>query len=121
MAERRPFRNGDRLRERQCHQTCREDMPSAQGSHERKAGEIHRRHEAQRHTKTGLGGASVDDPVRARTLCSLIRKDLAEEYAGIEESISVKCRECSVDKRLTGDSSSSMIDLLLALPHGVEK
>ncbi len=64
---------------------------------------------------------SVDDPVRARTLCSLIRKDLAEEYAGIEESISVKCRECSVDKRLTGDSSSSMIDLLLALPHGVEK
>ncbi len=29
---------------------------------------------------------SVDDPVRARTLCSLIRKDLAEEYAGIEEA-----------------------------------
>ncbi len=64
---------------------------------------------------------TVDDPVRARTLCSMIRKDLSEEYAGIEESITVKCQECSVEKRLTEESSSTMIDLLLALPHGVEK
>ena len=64
---------------------------------------------------------SVDDPARAVTLCSILRKDFVEEYAGIEETIAVKCSETSVKNRLTEESSSAVIDVLLSVPHGVEK
>lgn len=64
---------------------------------------------------------AVDDPAGVRTLCSIIRKDFLEEYSGIEENISIKCQECSSETRLTERSASRVTDLLLALPHGVEK
>lgn len=64
---------------------------------------------------------AVEDITRARTLCSIVRKDFMEEYSGIEESIDVKCEETAADFRLCKDSSNRIIDLLLALPHGVRK
>ncbi|MCK5131609.1 MAG: beta-Ala-His dipeptidase [Candidatus Sabulitectum sp.] len=64
---------------------------------------------------------AVEDPARARVLVSIITNDFLEEYAGIEEAIAVKCEETRVDRCLTEDSSAKMIDLLLALPHGVKK
>lgn len=64
---------------------------------------------------------AVEDPARARTLCSIIRRDFIEEFRGIEESLAVKCIEQTTAKRLTEESSAEMIDVLLALPHGVEK
>ncbi len=64
---------------------------------------------------------SVRDPARAATLCSIMKRDFAEEFAGIEGSIGVSCLEHHAGRRLTGEVSSRMIDTLLALPHGVEK
>lgn len=64
---------------------------------------------------------TVDDPARAATLCSILRKDFLDEYTGIEETIAVKCTEVEVKGRLTEKHSSIFIDTLLALPHGVEK
>jgi len=64
---------------------------------------------------------AVEDPARARTLCSIIRRDFLEEYAGIEENISVKCQDWTVETRLSERSAAVITDTLLALPHGVEK
>jgi dipeptidase D len=50
-----------------------------------------------------------------------MKRDFAEEFAGIEGSIGVSCLEHHAGRRLTGEVSSRMIDTLLALPHGVEK
>ncbi len=64
---------------------------------------------------------AVEDPAGAEALCSIIVKDFLEEYAGIEEAITVKCEEVKVNHCLSEDSSTKMISLLLALPHGVRK
>ncbi len=64
---------------------------------------------------------AVDNAARARTLCSILKKDFQEEFAGIENSITVECEEISVTEQLTEKSSSIIVDVLLALPHGVEK
>ena len=64
---------------------------------------------------------TVEDSSRAHALCSVIEQDLREEFSGIESALSIKCEEVTVDKCLTEDSSSTTIDLLMALPHGVRK
>jgi len=64
---------------------------------------------------------AVEDPERARALCSIINKDLLEEYSGIEEKISIVCEEAESDHCLEKGSSEKIIDVLLALPHGVKK
>ncbi|MCD4707298.1 MAG: beta-Ala-His dipeptidase [Candidatus Sabulitectum sp.] len=64
---------------------------------------------------------AVEDTARARTLCSIITEDFLEEYAGIEGNICIKCEEKKVNHYLSDNSSAKMIDLLLALPHGVRK
>ncbi len=64
---------------------------------------------------------TVEDPSGAQALCSIIEQDLQEEYVGIESAISVQCEIVTVNKCLTEDSSSKVINLLLALPHGVRK
>ena len=71
--------------------------------------------------RTAEAVMALDEPARAKTLCSIIRKDFLEEYAGIEDTITVKCTETDISTRLTEESSSVFIDTLLALPHGVEK
>lgn len=64
---------------------------------------------------------AVEDAAAAGVLVSIITKDFLEEYAGIEEAITINCEETRVDRCLTEDSSTKMTDLLLALPHGVRK
>ena len=71
--------------------------------------------------RTAEAVMTVEDPARAGTLCSIVRKDFLEEYADIEKTITVKCTEVETSARLTEKSSSVFIDTLLALPHGVEK
>ncbi len=64
---------------------------------------------------------AVEDTESAIALCSVISKDFLEEYSGIEKEIIVVCEEVKTDRCLTANSSEKMIDLLLALPHGVQK
>lgn len=64
---------------------------------------------------------SSSDPARVRALCSIMKKEFMEEYAGIENLITVECEEVSVMEQLTAESSATILDVLLALPHGVEK
>lgn len=64
---------------------------------------------------------ALKDPAGAGRMCSLIRKDFQEEYRGIEGSIRLEHCETSPGKVLERGSSAAFIDMLLAVPHGVEK
>ncbi|MCK5841192.1 MAG: beta-Ala-His dipeptidase [Candidatus Sabulitectum sp.] len=64
---------------------------------------------------------AVEDLAGARALCSIITKDLLEEFTGIEKNITIACEEVESDHCLVKDSSERIIDVLLALPHGVKK
>ena len=64
---------------------------------------------------------AVEDAARAEVLCSIIEKDFLEEYAGIENTVSVICEKADSENCLTEISSAKVIDVLLALPHGVKK
>lgn len=64
---------------------------------------------------------TTTDPEQVKTLCKIIQNDFLVEYAGIEEGIKVTCEETTADNCLTQKSSAKMIDILLALPHGVTK
>ncbi|PIE52452.1 cytosol nonspecific dipeptidase [Candidatus Fermentibacteria bacterium] len=64
---------------------------------------------------------AVEDTSQAEALCSRLEKNFAAEYDGIEKSVSVRCVKCDSSTVMSPESSSSLIDLLLTLPHGVEK
>lgn len=64
---------------------------------------------------------AVEDPAEARALCSVITKDILEEFSGIEENVIVACEEIETDHSLVKGSSEGILDVLLALPHGVKK
>lgn len=64
---------------------------------------------------------AVEDAEGAVAMCTVIAKDFLEEYSGIEKEIKVVCEEVRTDSCLTVNSSEKIIDLLLALPHGVKK
>jgi dipeptidase D len=64
---------------------------------------------------------AVEDITQAEVLCSTIKRDFLEEYAGIENTVSVTCEKADSEHRLTENSSVKVINVLLALPHGVKK
>ncbi len=64
---------------------------------------------------------AVENTEGAVSMCSMIEKDFLEEYKGIEDSITVKCQVVKTQNRLSVESASKIINLLLALPHGVRK
>ncbi len=64
---------------------------------------------------------AVEDTAQAEVLCSIIKRDFLEEYAGIEDTISVICEKADSEYCLTETSSAKVINMLLALPHGVKK
>ncbi len=64
---------------------------------------------------------AVNEPESVFTYVALLQKEFAEEYSGIENSLQIKCEVIKTWQQLTKDHSTTIIDLLLALPHGVEK
>jgi dipeptidase D len=80
------------------------------------------KHNAIPRESTALIGCKKDDAATIRKMLDKEAKDIAEEYKPIDPKFTFSLKESNAaDLVLTKDAQTHLINLMQALPHGVEK